>query len=172
MDRNEVLYFEKQRFRQIWVWLCILIGPAALLWLLITEVFDILVNRGNPGDILLPLAIFIIFGVVFPLFFYIIGLDTKLKNDGLYIRFKPFHFSWVVFKFREIETAEAVTYSPLKEYGGWGIKYGRKGKAYNVSGNKGVMLALTKGNSVLIGSLRHEALAQLVNENLCKGQSR
>jgi len=83
-------------------------------------VFDILVNRGTPGDILLPLAIFLIFGAIFPLCFHIIGLDTQIKNDGLYIRFKPFHFSWVIFKFDEIKTADAVTYSPIKEYGGWG----------------------------------------------------
>jgi hypothetical protein len=38
------------------------------------------------------------------------------------------------------------------EYGGWGIKYGKMGKAYNVSGNRGVQLEFTDGKRLLIGS--------------------
>lgn len=170
-QRDEVIYFERQRFRQIWVWFCILIGPTVALWLLISEMFNILINGANPGDILIPLAIFLIIGVMFPLLFYITGLDTQVRKDGLYIRFKPIHLSWVIFRFADMKSAEAVTYNPLREYGGWGIRYGGKGKAYNVSGNKGVMINLKKGNSVLIGSLSHEPLADLVNENLNKAQS-
>jgi TATA-box binding protein (TBP) (component of TFIID and TFIIIB) len=51
----------------------------------------------------------------------------------------------------------------LLEYGGWGIKYGRKGKAYNVSGNRGVQLVFKDGKQLLIGSQRAEELAEAIS---------
>jgi len=71
-----------------------------------------------------------------------------------------------IFYFSAIDNAEPVTYSPLKDYGGWGIRYGAKGKAYNVSGNQGVVITLETGQSILIGSQRHEELSSLINDRL------
>jgi len=62
----------------------------------------------------------------------------------------------------EIESFKAMEYSPLKEYGGWGIKYGFKGKAYNVSGNLGVKVHLTNGRNILFGSQKHNELAKVL----------
>ena len=75
----------------------------------------------------------------------------------------------MVFDFDSIEKAEAHSYSPLRDYGGWGIRYGGKGKAYNVSGNKGVLLMLKDGKNVLIGSQNHEGLCSAINERLSLG---
>ena len=59
----------------------------------------------------------------------------------------------------DIASSEAVTYSPLAEYGGWGIKWGKSGLALNARGDKGVRLMLTDGRRVLVGSQRPEELA-------------
>lgn len=58
----------------------------------------------------------------------------------------------------EIAGAEARTYAPIREYGGWGVRLGRRGWAYNVSGNRGVELTLVSGKGVMIGSRRAEEL--------------
>jgi hypothetical protein len=50
--------------------------------------------------------------------------------------------------------ARAVAYQPLLEYGGWGIRLGRRGWAYTISGNRGVQIALKDGKSFLLGSQR------------------
>jgi hypothetical protein len=63
------------------------------------------------------------------------------------------------------------TYRPIRDYGGWGIRYGRGGKAYNVSGNRGVMLELSDGQKLLIGSQRPEELANAINLALGKKPS-
>ena len=97
---------------------------------------------------------------------YTMGLDTQVRESGVFIRFWPFHRKWVVFGFDSIQKAEASTYSPLKDYGGWGIRYGSRGKAYNVSGNKGVLLTLADGKNVLIGSKNHEVLCSAITEIL------
>ena len=62
----------------------------------------------------------------------------------------------------DIASAEAVTYSPIADYGGWGIK-GRPGNsALNARGNRGVRLTLCNGKKLMIGSQKPEALAALL----------
>ena len=63
-----------------------------------------------------------------------------------------FTFHSMRFPIDGIRSYEAITYSPLREYGGWGIRYGWNGKAYNVSGNQGIQLELSEGRRVLIGT--------------------
>ena len=121
-------------------------------------------NNPTPDYVLVVMVVIV--GGGLPLFMYSTGLDTEVRDCGTCIRFRPFHLKWVVFGFESIQKAEASTYSPLKDYGGWGIRYGRKGKAYNVSGNKGVLLTLRDGKNVLIGSKNHEVLCSAINGRL------
>lgn len=59
-----------------------------------------------------------------------------------------------------IRRIEVVTYRPLLDYGGWGIRTGRDGeRALNARGNRGVRLELSDGTRLMIGSQRPEALA-------------
>ena len=48
------------------------------------------------------------------------------------------------------------------DYGGWGIRRGRRGWAYNVSGNRGVLLQLENEKTLLIGSQRPDELAAAI----------
>jgi len=87
-----------------------------------------------------------------------------VRDDGVYIRFHPIHRAFRGFLWQEIESLEARTYRPIREYGGWGIRFGAGGKAYNVSGNRGLQLTFRGGRTkhVLIGSQRAEELAMAV----------
>ena len=138
---NETYYSERQKFRQWWIWILILIGPLIYLWI----IFQQIVMNSQIGDNSANYLLFIpgfIFGIGLPLFIYSMGLDTEVTDCGVRIRFRPFHRKWVVLEFNNIQKAEAHTYSPIKDYGGWGIRYGTKGKAYNVSSNKGLFLTM------------------------------
>ena len=115
------------------------------------------------------LAIMLALGPV--LLIYNTGLDTEVRDCGVCIRFRPFHRKWRIFGFDNIMEAEACTYRPLKDYGGWGIRYGFKGKAYNVSGNKGVMLVFSDQKNVLIGSRDHDTLCSVINQRLLTHRS-
>ena len=91
-------------------------------------------------------------------------LVTEVRNDGIYIRFVPFHRDFHGFLWEEIESFEVRTYRPVLEYGGWGIRFGSGGRAYNVSGNRGLQLSLARWRPehVLIGSQRPEELAMAI----------
>ena len=53
-------------------------------------------------------------------------------------------------------------YSPIIEYGGWGLRFGifGKGTAFNVSGNKGLQLEFINNKKLLIGTNKPDALTE------------
>jgi hypothetical protein len=90
----------------------------------------------------------------------IAALNTEVRADGLYVKFFPFHWSFQRIPLENLKGIAVTTYRPILDYGGWGIRYGIAGKAYNVSGNRGVKLTFFKGRSLLIGSQQPEELAE------------
>ena len=93
-----------------------------------------------------------------------VRLETKIENKKLTIKFWPFHFKPVIFRIIDIKKAEAITYNAIKDYGGWGIRYGVKGKAYNLNGNKGVLLTFKDNQIILIGSQNHNKLCSTITK--------
>ena len=63
----------------------------------------------------------------------------------------------------QIASSEAVTYRPLPDYGGWGIRGVGRNVALNARGNRGVRLTLRDGRTVLVGSQKADALADALN---------
>jgi hypothetical protein len=158
--KSPALYRETQRFRQWWIWALVL-GIAVLsLYGAVQQLIWGKPFGNNPAPDGWMIVIAVIFGIGLPIFMYTINLTTEIRNDGLYVRFFPFHLSFTRIATHEIKRFESRTYSPLGEYGGWGIRFGKKGKAYTVSGNRGVQLELTNGKRLLIGSQRPEELVE------------
>ena len=98
------------------------------------------------------------------LLFYKLKLITEVDDDGVHIRFYPLGRKHV--RFENILSCTSRTYSPIREYGGWGIRFSRKGMAYNVSGNLGVQLQLLHARPLLIGSQQADELARIINAHL------
>jgi hypothetical protein len=69
------------------------------------------------------------------------------------VRFLPIHWNFKKFGFEQIIRCYARKYRPIAEYGGWGIRWGKSGKAYNAYGNIGVQLELIDGKK---SSLAHK----------------
>ena len=158
MNNTQLLYSEKQRFRQLWLWLLVFIGPVLFAWFILQQIILNSPAGNNPANDLILLISGGIFGIGLPFFIYLCGLDTEVRSNGVYVRFRPFHRKSIFYSFKDIKTVESVTYSPIKDYGGWGIRYGKLGKAYNVSGNKGVHLKFRSGQNLLIGSQQNQLL--------------
>jgi len=55
-------------------------------------------------------------------------------------------------------------YSPISEYGGWGMRYSLsgKGRALNVSGRTGVQLVFKDGKKLLIGTQKADDIMQVL----------
>ncbi len=93
--------------------------------------------------------------------FHKLELTVLVTGSELAIRFPP--LTNRVLPLAEVRGCEARTYHPIREYGGWGIRCGRKGgRAYTVRGNRGVQVELSSGESILIGSGRADELASVI----------
>ncbi len=99
----------------------------------------------------LPLAVLAVIWAIF-------RLETHVASDGtLTVRFRPFPAT--VLPSSEISTVEAICYRPLRDFGGWGIRYGAKGKMLNARGNRAVRVKLTSGDTLFVGSQYPDKLA-------------
>jgi hypothetical protein len=150
-------YFgEVQQFRQKWLWL-VTVGTAGIAWYGFAAQMATGAPFGsNPAPTVVAALIWLVFGVGLPVFFRLLRLETTVGPDGVRFRFVPFHLAVRLMPPEAIASYEARTYRPLVEYGGWGIRSGRSGDAYNVSGDKGVQFVLAGGKRVLIGTQRPE----------------
>ena len=160
MKKEQMLFDESQRFNQWWIWAIILgvIGVSLYASIETIQMGDSLFNWTN-FSVIIP--VFII-----PALFYFLKLKTKVEENGIYVRFIPFHLKEIFISWDQLDECYIRTYSPLGEYGGWGIKYGLggAGKVYNVSGNQGLQLVFKDGSRLLIGTQKPEELQEIVKK--------
>jgi hypothetical protein len=153
-----MIYFrEVQRFRQPWYWAIQIPVLAALAYILFRQV---VLGKpvGNHPASNTSLAIIALTLALFVVWFIKLELITEVRDHELEIRFRGLFVQRVI-PLAEITHFEARTYRPIREYGGWGVRRGAAGMAYNVSGNRGEELQLADGKSLMIGSQRPEEFA-------------
>ncbi len=158
--RQDVVFREEQSFRQPWLWALVAGGAVLTIARLVRMVRS---SEGNPAGPAAALAAQAGLGSLL----YVMKMVTEVGKEALYIRAEPIRLERHI-PFRNIEFCEARTYNALLEYGGWGIRRGASGRAYNVSGNRGVQLQLASGERLLIGSQRAEELAEAIRSKMEK----
>ena len=173
---DDVIFREVQRFRQRWLWVLIILPTVVLIWIFGYGMYQQLVLGKPWGDrpmsdtaLVVTNTVTILFSICIFLLFATMRLQTEVRSEGLYIRFFPLHLSFHRIPFEDLAQVEVRTYNPIREYGGWGIKGGRKNRAYNVSGNRGVRLDYANGRHTLIGSQRADELAEAIGRVLGSG---
>lgn len=110
----------------------------------------------------LETAILTVFPMVFVVF-YTAKLTTEVRDDGVYVRFFPFHLEPVKIPFQDIEDYHPKRYQPFLDFGGWGIRKEPNTKAYTVSGKKAVQIARKDGKSLLLGSKNPHKLVEAID---------
>ena len=90
-------------------------------------------------------------------------LVTEVRESLLFVQHYPISRAREI-AYPSISECYMRTYRPIREYGGWGVRFGFSGRgwAYNVSGNRGVQLVFTNEKPLLIGSQRADELAQSI----------
>ena len=156
---GDSLFSEVQWFRTNVV-VMVVWGAALLVWYgFYLQIVAGMPFGTNPAPDWMMWVFLAAFGVGLPVFFFLLRLEVMVVECRLSYRMYPVHLRFREVPCREIALAESVTYRPLRDYGGWGIRRGKGGPAYTVSGNRGVRISLLDGTSLLIGSQRADALA-------------
>jgi hypothetical protein len=160
MNVQYSIFSETQRFRQWWVWLLVLGGTGISWYGFVQQIILKKPFGNNPAPDPVMIMIWVIFGFFFPGLFYSIRLVTEVRYDGLYVKYSPLQFHAKKIELGQIKHYEIRQYSALKEYGGYGIRQGKEGRAYNVYGNKGIQFEFQDGKKLLIGTQRPEEFMQ------------
>jgi hypothetical protein len=160
-----ILFNEKQKFRQWWIWLVLLAMIGFFAYGLYQQ--SILKNPFGENlvkdteliiSLLIPLSVVILF--------LFIRLDTELSETGVSYQFFPFHLRKITVLWEDIEKAFVRKYNPVTEYGGWGFRLGifGSGRALNVSGNMGLQLELKNGKRLLLGTRKPDELEKALQK--------
>ena len=129
---------------------------ALLLW---GQVSDLVFHKplgskpAPPGGLLAMWLLFVV------LYLVIFRLVVRVDEGGVTAEFG--YLGWVKFRWgrEQIRSCEATTYRPLRDFGGWGIRFGAGGtRCYSARGNRGVLLE-TDNRRVILGSQRPEEFA-------------
>ena len=137
---------EVQRFRQAWIWA--LLGGISLIMIVFGPI--------SWGGL-------VVVGAVATLL-YSLRLQTEVRTDGIHLKMWPFHQSFRQISWSEIKGYESKQYRPLRQFGGWGIRWVPGKIAYNVSGDKGIWIERKNGRVVLVGSQQPLEFVRAIDE--------
>lgn len=159
---SRIEFQEVQRFNQPWLLLVLFLPVVLFIWGFIQQVVMKVPFGNNPAPDWFFLILFAFTGGLV-LLFVKMRLITRIDKNGISYRFTPFYNKEKVIHWSEVSHVEVIRYKPLSEYGGWGIRYGRKGKALNVRGNYGMMIEFHGGKNLLIGTQQPEELQRTLH---------
>jgi hypothetical protein len=162
-QQSAAVYREVQRwslgFRCLLLVLCLLGATGGVVSTVVIATQDI----RQWASLLLVAFCSILIPIGVGVLIWVTRLETEVRQDGVYVRYVPFHRRTKRFKAADLSEYYARTYRPLLEYGGWAIRYGWKGRAYNVSGNEGVQLVFSDGRRLLVGSSKPSELEAAIH---------
>jgi hypothetical protein len=166
-----VIYREEQNFD--WRVYGVIAVAEGLLW---SALLCLYATGRHPGgaetQASAELAVGLLVGLVLPVVLVVglLRMTTEVSPTGLRV-----WFGWIptyrrVIPIGTIQKIEVVTYRPVADYGGWGIRLGRDGvRVLNARGNQGVRIDLVDGSKFLIGSQLPEELARALEQALLPG---
>jgi hypothetical protein len=91
------------------------------------------------------------------------GQRTLVTRQNVTIRWGIFGIRVFRLKTADITGVEVHKFSPLQDFGGYGIRFNREMTAYYLSGNRGVKLTTVSGKKYLIGSDQPQNLEAAIN---------
>lgn len=153
-----VLYKEVQVFlKPLTKKFLVIVNIIIILFYMLFQVMSKTTNKDvGYGVLLLTILFFLI-----TIFLQKIKLVTIITSAGIHIQFSPLvnrqYYSWA-----DIDEVLIRTYDPIIEYGGWGVRIGPNGTAFNTSGNTGLQLILKNKKRVLIGTQQPQLLAAVL----------
>ncbi|MES2557095.1 MAG: hypothetical protein V4604_13145 [Bacteroidota bacterium] len=164
---SPILFSENQRFKQWWLWLILLAVDALFLFGVVQQV--VLGNQfgDNPMS---DTGLCIVAGMmlVITLIFGFSQLQTIITEEGVFVRLMPFHFRFRRYTWDQFSNMYIREYSPITEYGGWGLRHSISGygKAYNMAGKQGLQLVFQNGKKLLIGTQKAEELKAVLEKRI------
>lgn len=166
--KKRIEYCEEQRWKAWWMWAWIIVVLLPFLMLFTRQI----VLGRSFGDTPVPdgvlIAAMLILLLVSAMLLFS-KLSTVINEEGIYFRYLPYQFKYKFVPWAEVEDIRICTFSPMWEFGGYGIRrqmgtrFTKKKTGYIVSGKYGFELRLTSGKYILIGTKRPGEIKEIIN---------
>jgi uncharacterized protein with PQ loop repeat len=155
---------EEQSFRKWWHYL-IAGCPVVIFTIMFLLVQLYLIQTKNNQKEPIFFLILIVFMILFFVWFLFLKLKTTISETGIYVNYQGIPFCKRNILWEDIASISVINYSPLSDYGGWGVKYSITGNGwcYNVSGNIGIKLFTKNNKPFLIGTQKKEEAEKIIN---------
>jgi hypothetical protein len=134
---------ENQWFYRRWWWL--MLGVT----ILSSSTLFLAIHKPQGATTLLITAPLLL-GVLAAL--WLMKLTVRVDAFGIHYQYIPFLNRWRHWPWSELQQVFPRTYSPLGDYGGWGIRGLPGNLAYNVWGPSGLQLVFLSGKKLLLGT--------------------
>jgi hypothetical protein len=153
-------FIEKQGLPLRRVGVALLVPPCIMLGLLVWQVV-----LGHPWGVHPMSNARVIGWTIFLWVVYLrlitVRLVTEVRDQTLIVALRGLWRTRRI-ALADIQSVETVTFDPERDYGGYGIRSNREGKAYLAKGHQGVRLKLASGAVVVVGSERSKELARFL----------
>ena len=161
-----VYFSETQRFIRDWIPMFLLMLGCTCLFLygVIKQVIFGFSFGTKPASNT-ALIFCLVFCLLFTLPFFCIKLETRIKEDGVYVKYFPFHLAYKRYVWAEISKLYVKQYTPILSFGVLGIleNWGIWRSRYIVSGTMGLQLEFISGRRLLIGTNKPKELTEILN---------
>ena len=118
----------------------------------------------DPGFIVTSIIFLFVLSVVV-IINSVSSLRIKINNDFIYVSYYPYKRKWEKIEVSGILSYKIRKFRPYREFSGYGVRDSqRKGKAYIISGNKGLQLYLKDGKKILIGTQKIQAISYAMDK--------
>ncbi len=124
------------------------------------------ITNGNSKEpfLFLILISVLLFTIAAFVWLLLLKLKTTINEQGILVKFFGMPFCKRTIAWSDIKSAHLIEYSPLSDYGGWGVRYSLSGNGwcYNVSGNTGIKIIYQNGKPFLIGTQYKEEAEAII----------
>jgi hypothetical protein len=160
MARIRESFHEVQRFPLARMAVVLAIPPCTMLALLVWQVI-----LGHPFGKIALSNMSVIGWTIFLWILYFrlitVRLVTDVRDRELIIAMRGLWWARRILA-ADVSSVETIVYDPQLDYGGYGIRKNRDGKAFIATGDRGVRIQLTDGSKLVVGSQRPNELGAVL----------
>ena len=151
-------HYREQMWAPLWVMAIIWLACGAAIFGTVQALRDTSLSAADAWPVLAAAAgASVLLLTALNLFF--IRLDVEVRSDHVLVAFGPVNLVRKRIWFTEIEEVRGLTYRPLMEFGGWGIRFRPGRTAWTIRGNQAAAVKLKSGRRIYVGSEHPQRLA-------------
>ena len=155
------LFYERQSFRPRRMRILTAILPAAMLALTVVQVaFGLHWGKQSNGSLIgWTIFLWLVYWRLMT-----VKLVTEVRPDQLRVKMSGL-WRWRRIPLTQITSATEVSFDPVRDWGGYGIRVTRRGRAYLSGGTDGVEVRTRNQGLFLVSSGRAAELARVLRES-------